>query len=99
MKVGKKYAAAKQQIEPRPYTVEDAMGLLKRVHYAKFNETIEVHMRLGVDPNPTNKWWEGPSGCLTASAGRRKVVLSAPATRSKKPNERDPAFAGAMISW
>ena len=41
-KVGKKYAAAKQQIEPRPYTVEDAMGVLKKVHFAKFNETIEV---------------------------------------------------------
>ena len=41
-RVGKKYAAAKKQIEPRPYTVEDAMGVLKKVHYAKFNETIEV---------------------------------------------------------
>ena len=56
-KVGKKYAAAKQQIEPRPYTVEDAMGVLKKVHYAKFNETIELHLRLGVDPKHSVASW------------------------------------------
>ena len=48
-KAGKKYEAAKKQIEPRPYTVEDAMGVLKKVHYVKFNETVEAHVRLGVE--------------------------------------------------
>ena len=35
-KAGKKYEAAKKEIEPRPYTVDDAMGVLKKVHYVKF---------------------------------------------------------------
>ena len=50
MAAGKKYEAAKQQVENRPYTVTDAMGLLKKIHFVKFNETVELHMRLGVDP-------------------------------------------------
>ena len=58
-KVGKKYAGAKKQVESRPYTVEDAMGLLKKIHYAKFNETIEVHMRLGVDPKHADQMVRG----------------------------------------
>ena len=49
-KVGKKYEAAKKQVEDRDYSLDDAMGLLKKVHYVKFNATVEVHMRLGVDP-------------------------------------------------
>src|SRR6059036_2636275 len=88
MKVGKKYAAAKQQIEPRPYTVEDAMGVLKKVHYAKFNETIEVHMRLGVDPKHADQMVRGtvvlPHGlgkskkvCVIASGDKIKEAESA----------------------
>jgi hypothetical protein len=36
-KVGKKYDAAKKMVEPRPYIVKDAMGLLKKMHFSKFN--------------------------------------------------------------
>src|SRR6266403_5655678 len=73
-KVGKKYAAAKMQIEPRPYTVEDAMGILKKVHYAKFNETIEVHMRLGVDPKHADQMVRG-TVVLPHGLGKSKKVL------------------------
>src|SRR2546421_13066288 len=72
-KVGKKYAAAKKQIEPRPYTVEDAMGVLKKVHYAKFNETIEVHMRLGVDPKHADQMVRGTI-VLPHGLGKSKTV-------------------------
>src|SRR5881409_4311004 len=72
-KAGKKYEAAKNQIEPRPYTVEDAMGLLKKVHYAKFNETIEVHMRLGVDPKHADQMVRG-TVVLPHGLGKSKTV-------------------------
>jgi len=72
-KAGKKYEAAKKQIEPRPYTVEDAMGLLKKVHYAKFNETIEVHMRLGVDPKHADQMVRGTI-VLPHGLGKSKTV-------------------------
>src|SRR5467141_4100045 len=72
-KVGKKYLAAKKQIEPRPYTVEDAMGVLKKVHYAKFNETIELHMRLGVDPKHADQMVRG-TVVLPHGLGKSKIV-------------------------
>src|SRR5437667_9938076 len=73
MKSGKKYAAAKKQIEPRPYTVEDAMGVLKKVHYAKFNETIELHVRLGVDPRHADQRVRGTI-VLPHGLGKSKTV-------------------------
>src|SRR3989454_11057780 len=72
-KAGKKYEAAKKQIEPRPYTVEDAMGVLKKVHFAKFNETIEVHMRLGVDPKHADQMVRG-TVILPHGLGKSKKV-------------------------
>jgi large subunit ribosomal protein L1 len=50
-KHGKKYLAAAAKIdENRWYTPEEAVTLLKETHYVKFDSTVEVHMRLGVDP-------------------------------------------------
>src|SRR5204862_6668249 len=70
---GKKYEAAKKQVEARPYTVKDAMGLLKKVHFAKFNETVEVHMRLGVDPKHADQMVRG-TVVLPHGLGKSKKV-------------------------
>jgi len=91
-KAGKKYEAAKKQIEPRPYTVEDAMGLLKKVHYAKFNETIEVHMRLGVDPKHADQMVRG---AVVLPHGIGKTVRVAVFAKGDK--EREAREAGADI--
>src|SRR6185295_16445474 len=74
-KTGKKYEAAKKAIELRPYTVEDAMGVLKKIHFAKFNETIEVHMRLGVDPKHADQMVRG-TVVLPHRLGKSKKVLA-----------------------
>jgi len=49
-KPGKQYQSARKQVEAREYQLEEAVPLLKKIKYAKFDETIEIHMRLGVDP-------------------------------------------------
>src|SRR6266446_1727624 len=93
-KVGKKYEAAKKQIEPRPYTVEDAMGVLKKVHYAKFNETIELHMRLGVDPKHADQMVRGTI-VLPHGLGKSKTVLViASGDKLKEATEAGADFVG-----
>jgi large subunit ribosomal protein L1 len=47
---GKKIKAARAQVEARPYPVEEAVDLLKKVHFTKFDETVELALNLGVDP-------------------------------------------------
>src|SRR5881296_3994190 len=94
MKVGKKYAAAKKQIEPRPYTVEDAMGVLKKVHYAKFNETIELHMRLGVDPKHADQMVRG-TVVLPHGLGKSKTVcVIASGDKIKEAEQAGAEFVG-----
>jgi large subunit ribosomal protein L1 len=58
-KAGKKYLAAAKQVEARPYSVEEAIPLIQKIKYSKFNETVEVHMRLGVDPRHADQMVRG----------------------------------------
>jgi large subunit ribosomal protein L1 len=50
-KHGKRYRALAEQVDrDKLYEIDEAVGLLKQVANAKFDETIEVHLRLGIDP-------------------------------------------------
>ncbi len=49
-RAGKKIKAARAQVQGRPYPVEEAVDLLKKVHFTKFDETVELALNLGVDP-------------------------------------------------
>src|SRR5947207_2416333 len=91
-KTGKKYEAAKKAIEPRPYTVEDAMGVLKKVHFAKFNETIEVHMRLGVDPKHADQMVRGTVVLPHGLGKSKKVCVIASGDKLKEAEQ-----AGAEV--
>src|SRR5213079_2645178 len=67
--------AAKKQVEERPYTVPDAMALLKKIHFVKFDETVELHMRLGVDPKHADQMVRG-TVVLPHGLGKSKRVLA-----------------------
>ena len=42
--------AARAAVEKRPYAVDEAVALLKKVHFTKFDQTVELAINLGVDP-------------------------------------------------
>jgi large subunit ribosomal protein L1 len=73
-KSGKKFAAAAAQVEARPYALEDAVTLVQKIKFAKFDETIEVHMRLGVDPKHADQMVRGTI-VLPNGLGKSKIVL------------------------
>ncbi|MFQ3536554.1 MAG: 50S ribosomal protein L1 [Aggregatilineales bacterium] len=53
---GKRYLEAKKQIVAgREYGLEEAIRLLKQIAFAKFNETVELHARLGIDPRQSDQ--------------------------------------------
>jgi large subunit ribosomal protein L1 len=53
---GKKYLAALAKVDrERLYTPREAVGLLKEISYTKFNETVELHCRLGIDPRHSDQ--------------------------------------------
>jgi large subunit ribosomal protein L1 len=58
-KTGKKYEAAAKLVDKPAYTVAELMPVLKKAAFAKFDETVEVAMRLGVDPKHADQMVRG----------------------------------------
>ena len=57
--MGKKFEAAVKQIDKPAYTLGDAMPLIKKVAFAKFDEMVDVSIRLGVDPKHADQMVRG----------------------------------------
>ena len=57
--MGKKFEAALKVVEKPAYTVGDAMPLVKKASFAKFDETVDVAIRLGVDPKHADQMVRG----------------------------------------
>jgi large subunit ribosomal protein L1 len=73
-KHGKKYNTAAQQVEDRPYSAEEAVALLKRISFANFDETVEAHFRLGIDPRQADQTVRS-TVVLPAGTGKTVRVL------------------------
>ena len=73
-RVGKKFKAAAARVEPRDYSVPDAIALLKEIAFAAFDETVEVCMNLGVDPKYADQMVRGTT-VLPHGLGRSVRVL------------------------
>jgi large subunit ribosomal protein L1 len=74
-KTGKKFAAARSQIGDRQYSLDEAMPLAQKVRFAKFDETVELAFRLGVDPKHADQMVRG-TVVLPHGLGRTKKVLA-----------------------
>ncbi len=73
-KPGKKYQAAAAQVQARLYPLDEAVTLVQKIKFTKFDETVEVHMRLGVDPKHADQMVRG-TVVLPNGLGRSKKVL------------------------
>src|SRR5690348_18424068 len=85
-KSGKKFTAARQQVPPRPHTIEEAVPLMQKVKFAKFDETVELALRLGVDPKHADQMVRG-TVVLPHGLGKSKKVLAI-AGADKRSEER-----------
>jgi large subunit ribosomal protein L1 len=88
----KKFAAALEQIPEKPLQLQEAIPLVQKVRYAKFDETIEIAMRLGVNPKHADQMVRG-TVVLPHGLGRNTRVLVI-ATGEKQKEAQD---AGADV--
>ena len=73
---GKKFAAARAQIAvDRVYTIEEAIPLVQKAKYVKFDETVDMSLRLGVDPKHADQMVRG-TVVLPHGLGKSKRVLA-----------------------
>jgi large subunit ribosomal protein L1 len=93
---GKKYSQSAAAIERRPYPLDEAIGLVQKAAYAGFDETVEVAMRLGVNPRHADQMVRGtvvlPHG--TGKSLRVLVVCEGPAQRAAEEAGADLVLSG-----
>src|SRR5436853_5324234 len=95
-KHGKKYLEAEKLVEPdKLYEPREAISLLKKMNYVKFDPTIEVHMKLGVDPRHADQMVRGVA-MLPAGTGKEVKVLVF--TQGEKVAEAEAAGAD-FVGW
>ena len=85
--MGKKFEAAKAQVEDRPYTLADALPLVQKVKFAKFDETVEISVRLGVDPKHADQMVRGTVVLPHGLGKSKKVLVIANADKQKEALE------------
>ena len=92
---GKKYAEAAKKVDrERLYDPREAVALLKELATAKFDETVEVHIRTGVDPRHADQVIRG-SAALPAGTGKtRRVIAFAAGDKAREAEEAGADVAG-----
>src|SRR5215212_11269859 len=94
-KHGKKYEAAAQKVDhDKFYDPKEALGLVKELSFVKFDETVEVHIRTGLDPRHADQIVRG-SAVLPNGTGRvQRVLVFAQGDQAREAEAAGADFVG-----
>src|SRR6201985_3170945 len=93
-KQGKKYEAAAKQVEAKPYPLAEAVTLVQKIKFTKFDETVEIHMRLGVDPKHADQMVRGTVVMPNGLGKSKKVLVIASGDKQREASEAGADFVG-----
>src|SRR5512138_164578 len=94
-KPGKKYTAAAAQIDAnKAYTLEEAVPLVQKLKFTKFDETVEVHMRLGVDPKHADQMVRGTIVLPNGLGKSKRVLVIASGEKQREAEAAGADFTG-----
>ena len=86
-KSGKNFEAARAKVEDKLYSLDEAIALVQSVKFAKFDESVEIAMRLGVNPKHADQMVRGTI-VLPHGLGRsRRVLVIANVEKQKEAHE------------
>ncbi len=95
MRRGKKYREALGKIRKHQlYTPVEAIELIKEIAFAQFDETIELHLRLGIDPRQPDQQVRGMVSLPFGSGKEVKVVVFAQGEKAQEAREAGAEFVG-----
>jgi large subunit ribosomal protein L1 len=93
-KPGKQYQTALKQVADKEYQLEEAIPLVQKIKFAKFDETVEVHMRLGVDPKHADQMVRGTVVMPNGLGKSKKVLVIASGDKLREAQEAGADFVG-----
>jgi large subunit ribosomal protein L1 len=91
---GKKFESAKAKVKPTEYSLEEAINLMTSVKFAKFDETAEIAMNLGVDPKHADQMVRGTVVLPNGLGKQVRVCVIASGEKVKEAEEAGADFAG-----
>lgn len=91
---GKKYRAFADKIEKRAYVLPEAIALLQENRVSKFDETVEVHLNLGVDPRHADQMVRGTTVLPHGLGASRRVLVIAQGEKAKEAEAAGADFIG-----
>ena len=92
---GKKYSAVLEKIEKRPYELNEAIPFLKKNKISRFDETVEVHMNLGVNPKHADQMVRGTVVLPNGLGRSKKVLVITSGEKVKEAEEAGADFVGS----
>lgn len=93
-KPGKKFLAAAKQVVRRDYQLDEAVPLVQKLKFTKFDETVEVHMRLGVDPKHADQMVRGTIVLPNGLGKTKKVLVIASGDKIREAEQAGADFFG-----
>jgi len=94
IKAGKNITKARAAVEKRTYPLNEAVPLLQKVKYAKFDETVELTMRLGVDPKHADQMVRGTVVLPNGLGKSKRVLVIASGEKTKEAELAGADFVG-----
>jgi len=93
-KPGKKIVNARKLVEARPYRLQEAAELLRKAHYVKFDETVELVLNLGVDPKQSDQNVRGTVVLPHGLGKSKRVLVIASGEKIKEAQDAGADFVG-----
>lgn len=93
-KYGKKYSDAAKQVEARAYSVEEAISLAKKICFTKFDSSVELSFRLGVDPRHADQQIRGAMVLPNGTGKTQRVLVVTQGAKETEAKEAGADFVG-----
>lgn len=93
-KRSKNYQKAKEKIEQKEYQVEEALTILKEIKISKFDESVDLAIRLGVDPKYPDQMIRGTVVLPHGTGRTKKVLVIAAGEKQKEAEEAGADYVG-----
>jgi large subunit ribosomal protein L1 len=93
-KLGKNIVNARKKVEARDYKLDEAAVTLKGAHYAKFDETVELVVNLGVDPKHSDQMVRGTVVLPNGLGKSKRVLVIASGEKVREAQEAGADFVG-----
>ena len=93
--MGKKMKAALEKVEPRMYALREAVDVVKKSAYAKFDESVDIALRLGVDPKRSDQMVRGTTAIPHGTGKKVRVLVFAKGDKEQEARQAGADYVGS----